>query len=191
MGGVLIARAAPVLLAPLLAVPGADPAAVREAFRRARPGLWRGEVVPSAAWAALAAAAGAPGLPCPWADDVPPAGLAPLPALARVPAWARRVRVAVLSNHRSAWVEAALRRAGVLGLVSPLLVSDRIGALKPHPAAYSGLLATGVPPGRILFVDDQEPNLAAARALGIGTLLADPAGAWADRVDALLAPLAA
>jgi putative hydrolase of the HAD superfamily len=187
LGGVLIARAAPVLLAPLLALPGADPARVREAFLRARPGLWTGATPPAAAWASLAAAAGAPGAPCPWRDDAPPAGLVPLPALGRVAGWAARTRVAVLSNHRSAWVAPLLREASVLPLLSPLLVSDRIGAMKPDAAAYAGLLATGIPAGRVLFVDDQPVNLEAAAALGMGTLLADPGGAWADRVDALLA----
>ncbi|MFJ3879115.1 HAD family hydrolase [Streptomyces sp. NPDC090077] len=47
-------------------------------------------------------------------------------------------------------------------------LSCRIGYAKPAPGAYAWCLrALDAPPGRILFVDDRQENVDAARALGI------------------------
>jgi putative hydrolase of the HAD superfamily len=48
-----------------------------------------------------------------------------------------------------------------------LLVSWRLGAAKPDPEAFARAAATlGASPGRILFADDSEANVAAAREAG-------------------------
>jgi HAD superfamily hydrolase (TIGR01509 family) len=114
------------------------------------------------------------------------AGLRPLPALARVRDWRRRVPVAVLSNHRSEWLLPVLARAGLGSEDARILVSDRIGAVKPDPAAWDALLAPGIDPAGVLVVDDAEPNLRAAAARGMRTLPADPGGAWTRAVDLAL-----
>ncbi|MCX5195291.1 HAD family phosphatase [Streptomyces sp. NBC_00249] len=46
--------------------------------------------------------------------------------------------------------------------------SCRIGYAKPQPGAYAwALRALGEPPGAVLFVDDRQENVDAARALGL------------------------
>jgi len=50
-------------------------------------------------------------------------------------------------------------------------LSWEVGARKPDPAYYRAVLARiGIEPGELLFVDDRERNLAAARELGIRTV---------------------
>lgn len=187
LGGVLIAGASPVLLSDLARVPGASPDALRAEFDRIKPDFWSGRMAVGEAWRRLAAVAGVPDAPCPWTPDRPPSGLVALPALGRVPAWASAVRVGVLSNEHADWVEPLLAGAGALRHLDPLLISSRTGAVKPEPAAFAQVLAAGVDPERILFVDDQEVNLAAARERGFQTLLADAGGLWTAEVDRRLA----
>lgn len=187
LGGVLIAGASPVLLAELARAPGASADALRAEFERIKPDFWSGRMTIPEAWRRLAAVAGVPHAPCPWAEDRPPTGLVPLPALARVPTWARTVRVGVLSNEHAEWVLPILASSGVLDVLDPLLISSRTGVVKPDPAAFAQVAAGGVPAARTLFVDDQAVNLAAAAACGIRTLWADPDGAWTAEVDRLLA----
>lgn len=81
--------------------------------------------------------------------------------------------LAAYYENRYAW----LKHFAVLGF------SCRIGHAKPEPGAYQWCCqALGLEPGRILFVDDREDNIAAARALGIrGHLFTTP-----DRLRAAL-----
>ncbi len=61
-----------------------------------------------------------------------------------------------------------LRALGIAALFDPLLISARLGAMKPDPAAYRALLAAlGRPPDEVIFVDDLPANVAGAQALGI------------------------
>ena len=47
--------------------------------------------------------------------------------------------------------------------------------MKPHPEAYRlALDALGLPPARVLFVDDQPANVAGAEAVGIPAVPFDP-----------------
>lgn len=59
--------------------------------------------------------------------------------------------------------------ARVLELFPVLGFSCRIGHAKPEPEAFGWCLeGLGVEPGRVLFVDDTERNVVAARELGLG-----------------------
>ena len=61
-------------------------------------------------------------------------------------------------RQRHAWLD----RFAVVGF------SCRIGHVKPEPAAFDWCISTlGVEPARILFVDDREENVRAARARGM------------------------
>jgi len=80
-------------------------------------------------------------------------------------------------RQRHAWLD----RFAVLGF------SCRIGHVKPEPGAFDWCIRTlGVEPARILFVDDREENVRAARARGMqGHLFTDPA-TLAQRIAASL-----
>lgn len=60
------------------------------------------------------------------------------------------------------------QRHAWLGTFTVTAFSCRIGAAKPDPAAYTWCLeAFGLPPERVLFVDDRAENVTAARQLGL------------------------
>jgi putative hydrolase of the HAD superfamily len=71
------------------------------------------------------------------------------------------------------------------GLFSELSISSLTGAVKPDQAAYDRLLG-GTDLTRTLHVDDKPANVAAARSLGVRSLLADADGRWSKEVDAWL-----
>jgi len=108
---------------------------------------------------------------------------APGPAAPRLPAWAAKVTVWLLTSHRTAWIEHRLERFGLRFWFSRVLVSDALGALKPETAVFAPLLAHVRDPATVLFVDDQEKNVTAAGSLGLSAVLADPVGHWIFDVD--------
>lgn len=85
-------------------------------------------------------------------------------------------RLAVLTNdmhkfHGEEWVA----RMRVLDRFEEVVDLSTIGFLKPSPEAYDHTLdVLGLPPERVLFVDDQPPNVEGARARGIDALRFDP-----------------
>lgn len=84
--------------------------------------------------------------------------------------------VAVLTNdlrafHGDAWVE----RITVLDLLDPVIDLSHAGFLKPAGQAFAHALARlDVPADRILFVDDQPPNVDGALDAGIDAVWFDP-----------------
>lgn len=63
-------------------------------------------------------------------------------------------------------------RTGLYDLFHPLLLSYAIEAKKPNPKAYEILLdALKLPPQAVLFIDNKEENIEAAKTLGIDGIL--------------------
>ncbi|HLK78309.1 MAG TPA: HAD-IA family hydrolase [Streptosporangiaceae bacterium] len=83
----------------------------------------------------------------------------------------------LLSNIPPELADEFLQRHAWLGRFAALGFSRRIGHVKPEPAAFDWCVRTlGVEPARILFVDDREENVRAARARGMqGHLFTDAA----------------
>jgi HAD superfamily hydrolase (TIGR01509 family) len=83
-----------------------------------------------------------------------------------------RYKVAVLSNAGPDLREAMVRKFDLESLVDLMVVSAEEGVQKPDAAIY--LLTAdrlGVSPAECLFVDDQERNVAGARAVGMLAVL--------------------
>jgi len=157
---------------------GQDRAAVLSRWRDdVRERAWRGAIDDQAMWRALVG-----GDRRDWGARLE-AAYAPGPAAPRLPTWAANVPVWLLTNHRTAWIEHRLERFRLRSWFSRVLVSDALGALKPETAAFAPLLAHVRDPATVLFVDDQEKNVTAARALGLSAVLADPIGHWTFDVD--------
>ena len=71
----------------------------------------------------------------------------------------------LLSNYPE-WYALCDERLGVFRFVEPSFVSCKTGLRKPSPEAYlHACRGLGLTPAQCLFVDDREPNCAAARAL--------------------------
>ena len=92
-------------------------------------------------------------------SQLPAAGRALLDGLAGVP-------LAVLSNAPAA-LAAAVRAADWSRAFTALVFSAEVGLAKPDPAIYARAdAACGTAPGDVVFFDDREANVAAARTHG-------------------------
>jgi FMN phosphatase YigB (HAD superfamily) len=186
IGGVLLSSAMPKIVSRIAELSGRSEMQLWRFFNtRLFRRFWGGTIDVDAFWAEMANYAGVPRDTVRDRVDVADIML-PLPALARVPDWAARTRVGVLSNQRAEWVVPVFARAEVLHLIDPLLLSDRIHAVKPEPAMFRTLAELDVPAERVLYVDDRAPALRRAEAFGVRTLEAVPDGRWMDRLDAMI-----
>jgi epoxide hydrolase-like predicted phosphatase len=82
------------------------------------------------------------------------------------------IRTALLSNS---WGN-TYPRERIDALFDPVVISAEVGLRKPHAAIFElTLQRLGLPAGDVVFVDDAEPNLEGARAVGMhGVLHIDP-----------------
>lgn len=72
--------------------------------------------------------------------------------------------------HGAEWVDSM----GVFSKADHLVDVSRHGLLKPAPAAYQlGVDRLGLPPERVVLLDDQEVNIQGARDIGIHGVLLD------------------
>jgi len=98
-----------------------------------------------------------------------------------------RHRTSILSNSDTTLRERLGKVLGIAGLFDDIVCSAEIGLVKPEPEIYA--LACdrhGLPPDACVFVDDHEPNVAAAAGAGLRAILYR-----VDRGDDLRAQLAA
>ena len=80
----------------------------------------------------------------------------------------RRYRTGLLSNTPAREPGPLLRRHGLEGLFEVVVLSAAVGLAKPDPAIYHlALEGLGTAAGATVFVDDYEPNVAAACELGL------------------------
>jgi epoxide hydrolase-like predicted phosphatase len=96
------------------------------------------------------------------------AGLGPDPAMFALVGQLRDlgVRVGLLSNS---WGNSYPTE--IHALFDPVVISGEVGLRKPLPAIYQLTLdRLGLPADRVLFVDDAEPNVLGARAVGMRAL---------------------
>jgi HAD superfamily hydrolase (TIGR01509 family) len=78
------------------------------------------------------------------------------------------VRVGLLSNS---WGN-RYPRERIDALLDPVVISGEVGLRKPHAAIFElALDRLDLPAERVLFVDDAEPNILGARAVGLQGLL--------------------
>ena len=77
-----------------------------------------------------------------------------------------------LTNWSDELYPHAPRLFDVLGVLEGVVVSGTEGLAKPDPAIFEIAVArTGVPAEDLVFVDDKEPNVAAATELGLDGIL--------------------
>lgn len=83
----------------------------------------------------------------------------------------KKVHVALLSNIDPR-LGKLIQSYGYYDPFDPYLLSYEIGVEKPDPKAFGILIKTlNVPPGDILFIDDKQENVDAAKKAGIDAIL--------------------
>lgn len=79
-----------------------------------------------------------------------------------------RYRVALLSNTNEIHWQQVTSASSLFDVFDKVFLSYETGHYKPEPAAFQDVLEYfGCTPGEIVFLDDSEPNVVAARKLGI------------------------
>lgn len=77
-------------------------------------------------------------------------------------------RIALLSNTNEVHWEQVTSASDAFGTFERVFLSFETGYFKPDDQAFRHVLETlDVPPGQVLFLDDSQCNIDAARALGI------------------------
>jgi len=80
----------------------------------------------------------------------------------------RGLKTAVISNISRSLGDHLRRTSKWVGLCNHICFSGELGIMKPNPAIYHACLeGLGETAPQALFIDDREPNIKAARALGI------------------------
>ena len=80
----------------------------------------------------------------------------------------RRFRIALLSNTNDIHWQQVASVTTMFDAFDHLFLSYETGSFKPDPAAFHNVMEFfDCAPGKIVFLDDSEPNIVAARALGI------------------------
>lgn len=95
-------------------------------------------------------------------------------------------RLVLVSNHTPD-LRQRLQGGPLEDLFHRLVISAEVGLAKPDPAIFElALEQAGCLPEESVFIDDHEPNVAAARALGLhGIVFTSPGQALADLHDLL------
>jgi putative hydrolase of the HAD superfamily len=106
----------------------------------------------------------------------------------RIPQWARDLRAAglrtaILSNM-PVTVRDYILRCDWLPEFDALTFSCQVGVCKPEPEIYQDcLVQLGVQPSEVLFLDDREPNVRAAEALGLHAIVFRDASSAAQEME--------
>jgi 2-haloacid dehalogenase len=97
---------------------------------------------------------------------------------------ARGVPLYALSDWSAETFPVALKRFEFLQWFRGVLISGRVGLLKPDPRIFQLFLDTfAIDAARAIYIDDRKPNVAAAAAFGMeGILFTDPPALRAELV---------
>ena len=86
-----------------------------------------------------------------------------------------------LSNDVGRWSQKLRSRLNIETYLQGSIISGDVGLRKPDRKIYEMLIeASGFPVEQLLFVDDREANVLAARELGIESMLHDPRAGFTE-----------
>lgn len=92
----------------------------------------------------------------------------------------KEYKIAIFTNSRRVWAQKAVRVLGISRIIKKkyLVYAERVdNKLKPEPAAFRLMFKdTGLKAREILFLDDKERNVSAAKKLGMKAMMVDMTG---------------
>jgi FMN phosphatase YigB (HAD superfamily) len=103
--------------------------------------------------------------------------------------WSRDNEIPVwcLSNDVGRWSQKLRLRLNIETYLEGSIISGDVGLRKPDREIYEALIqSSGFPVEKLLFVDDRQQNVLAARELGIESILHDPRAGFTDARRRLL-----
>ena len=96
-------------------------------------------------------------------------------------AMSKGISVWCLSNDVGRWSDKIRNNLGIEEFLRGSVISGDIGIRKPDRGIYEALIqSSGFKIEEILFVDDREKNVVAARELGIETIMFEPEFGFSD-----------
>ncbi len=107
----------------------------------------------------------------------------PKDSVARLAEWSQLADIDILSNFNADCFYHISGRLGIDKYIRNFYISSELGVMKPNPSIYAPLVENvrmGTP---VLFVDDKQENLTVPGALGVHTVLGDPADKWLVEID--------
>lgn len=103
--------------------------------------------------------------------------------------WTRDNHIPVwcVSNDVGRWSQKLRARLKIENYLQGAIISSDVGLRKPDPQIYEALIKdSGYQPDNLLFIDDREKNVLAARTLGIESILQGPESNFEDAQHWLL-----
>lgn len=98
-----------------------------------------------------------------------------------------RYQTAILSNSFVGAREREQERYGFEDMTDFIIYSHEVGLQKPNQAIYALTCERlGLPPEQVVFVDDVEPNITAAREFGMQAVLFKETGQAIAEIEAIL-----
>ena len=92
-------------------------------------------------------------------------------------------KTAILSNGAPSMLEAAVKNAGIDGLLDDVLSVDSIGVYKPHPGVYQlAVDGLSLPAGRICFMSSNAWDVAGAANFGFRVVWVNRFGQQRERL---------
>ena len=89
-----------------------------------------------------------------------------------------RYKLGLVTNGPSRTQRPKIEQFRLIDYLDLLIVSEEVGVAKPDPAIFAVLVDRfGLDPARTVFVDDAAPNVRAAAAAGLDSILFSDAGA--------------
>jgi putative hydrolase of the HAD superfamily len=194
-GEVLCSRPSPDALAGMAGMFGIDAEEFLTIYRSSRNPYDRGDLTADAYWAELARGAGV---------TIDSQDIERLRRLdvhmwsninQEMTEWLARIhsggfRTAILSNMQTDMAAHARRKFDWLRYIDHQVFSCEVRSIKPDPAIYQHALAQlDAPQTEVLFVDDREENIQAARALGICGILFESVAKFRKDLEELGFPI--
>jgi epoxide hydrolase-like predicted phosphatase len=84
----------------------------------------------------------------------------------------KQYKIGLLTNAHHEFIDNLLNKNHLADLFDSIIVSSRVGVVKPNPAIFEQALEDlGLEPAEVVYIDDLERHVSSARALGMPAIV--------------------